>query len=85
LGVYPDITGLKIGNTQSAGKTTIVTSKREGKNLIALVLGADSILDRDLSAAKLLDIGYENLLSLVPVGVTEDMLKVKYSKWKFFD
>lgn len=83
IGVYPDVHGIKIGNTAQAGKTTLVYATRGGKQLAAVVLGAPGILERDLWAAKLLDIGYEQTLGLPPVHVTEDQLMAKYSTWQY--
>jgi D-alanyl-D-alanine carboxypeptidase len=85
LGVYPDAQGLKIGSTGDAGKTTIVTAKRGGKNMAAIVLGAPRIIERDLWAAQLLDIGYERTLGLKPVNVTEEQLRAKYKTWKYWN
>lgn len=85
IGVYPDTYGLKIGSTQKAGKTTIVTSEREGKRLMAVVLGAPTILTRDLWAAELLDIGYRAMLDLPPVAVGPTRLKEKYASWKMWN
>lgn len=85
IGVYPDAYGLKIGSTQKAGKTTIVTSEREGKRLMAVVLGAPTILTRDLWAAELLDIGYRAMLDLPPVAVGPTRLKEKYASWKMWN
>jgi D-alanyl-D-alanine carboxypeptidase len=85
LGVYPEAHGLKIGNTGDAGKTTIVTAKRGGKTLAAIVLGAPRIIERDLWAAQLLDLGYERTLGLPPVKVTEEQLRAKYQTWKYWN
>lgn len=84
LGVYPGVSGFKIGNTKKAGYTTIVVSERGGRKLIAVVLGAPGVLERDLWAAELLDLGFNKLVRLPPVGVTEDMLKQKYASWQYF-
>lgn len=84
IGVYPDTIGMKIGNTGSAGKTTMVVSNREGKKILAVVLGAPDIISRDKWAAELLDYGYQQTLGLSPVKVTEEMLREKYSTWEYF-
>ena len=85
LDVYPDVHGVKIGNTAAAQKTTIVYSTRGGKKLVAVVLGAPDITKRDLWAAKLLDIGYQQTLGLPPVNVTEEQLAAKYSTWHYWN
>lgn len=85
LGVYPDAQGLKIGNTDDAGKTTIVTATRGGKKMAAIVLGAPRIIERDLWAAELLDLGYERTLGLPPINVTEEQLRAKYNTWHYWN
>ncbi len=85
IGVYPNAQGVKIGNTDDAGKTTIVTATRGGKRMAAIVLGAPRILERDLWAAQLLDLGYQRTLGLKPVHVTEEQLGKKYSTWKYWN
>ncbi len=85
LGVYPGVSGVKIGNTDDAGKTTAVVSERGGVKLIAILLGAPGVLERDLWTAQLLDFGFENNYGLVPVKVTEEQLTEKYATWKYFN
>lgn len=85
LGVYPGISGIKIGNTDDGGYCTIVISERAGKRLIAVILGTPGVLQRDLGAAKLLDQGFSQLAGLSPVNVTEEQLKTKYATWKYFE
>lgn len=84
LGVYPGVFGVKTGNTGQADHTTIVASKRAGRNLLTVVLGAPGVLERDLWAAQLLDAGFEKLAGLPPVQITENQLRAKYSSWKYF-
>lgn len=84
LGVYPNVLGVKIGNTNQAGSTIIVLSEREGKKILVVVLGAPGVLERDLWAAQLLDFGFEKAYGLSPVNVTEEELNAKYSTWQYF-
>jgi serine-type D-Ala-D-Ala carboxypeptidase (penicillin-binding protein 5/6) len=81
IDVYPDTIGMKIGNTDAAGMTTVVVSNRGGKKLLAVVLGAPGILKRDLWASQLLDLGYKNTLGLASIEVTEKQLREKYATW----
>lgn len=81
IGVYPNVYGVKIGNTGDAGRTTIVVSEREGKHVMAVVLGADTVMDRDLSAAMLLDEAFKQKFNLSPVEITEEALLTKYESW----
>jgi serine-type D-Ala-D-Ala carboxypeptidase (penicillin-binding protein 5/6) len=83
LGVYPGAYGLKIGNTGKAQKTTVVSARREGKNILVVLLGAPGVLERDLWAGKLLDLGFENF-NLPNAEVTEEQLRKKYSTWRYF-
>lgn len=85
VGVYPGTKGLKIGYTDDARHTTIVTSTRENKTIMSVVLGAPTGLERDLWAAQLLDYGFQKTAGLEPINVTESQLKEKYSTWKFFE
>lgn len=85
LGVYPGASGVKIGNTGKAGYTTIVASEREGKKLLAVLLGAPGVLERDLWTAELLDLGFNKTLGLSPVNITEEMMKEKYGSWQYFE
>lgn len=81
LGVYPQVFGVKIGNTGDAGKTTIVASSRGDKKLVTVVLGATDIWERDIWASQLLDYGYQKLLDLPPVEVSRAQLRQKYLSW----
>lgn len=83
IGVYPGATGLKIGNTDMAGKTTVVTAEREGKRLVAVVLGAPGVLERDLWAAQLLDYSFAKL-GLQPAQITPNQLHDKYLTWRYW-
>ena len=84
MGVYPGVKGIKIGNTDKASYTTIVLSKREGKRILAVVLGAPGVKERDLWASQLLDLGFEKL-GISAVNITEAQLEAKYSSWKYWN
>lgn len=83
LDVYPNVFGVKIGNTYAAGKTTVVGAQREGKKLLAVVLGTPDIIARDLWTADLLDYGFEQIAGLPPVQVTEAQVREKYATWVY--
>ncbi|HZQ30086.1 MAG TPA: serine hydrolase [Patescibacteria group bacterium] len=85
LGVYPGVSGMKIGNTDDAGYTTVVVSEREGKKVIAVLLGATGVLERDLWTSEVLDSAFKKLGNLQPVQVTESDLRAKYSTWKYWN
>jgi len=81
MGVYPNISGVKIGNTGDAGKTTIVISEREEKKILVVLLGAPGLYERDIWASELLNLGFSETLGLEPIEVTEEMLQEKYDSW----
>lgn len=83
LGVYPGVEGMKIGNTDDAGYTTVVVARRDGHKLITVVLGAPGVVERDMWAAQALDEGFAKY-GLNPVNVTEAQLKAKYATWKYW-
>ena len=57
---YPGATGLKTGTTSKAGCCVSASAKRDGLELIAVVMGADNSRDRFSAAANLLDWGFAN-------------------------
>lgn len=57
---YSGITGLKTGTTGKAGCCVSASAKRDGMELIAVVLGADNSNDRFAGARNLLDWGFAN-------------------------
>ena len=80
LGVYPGITGLKIAYTEEAGYSTVVTAKRDGYSMVAIVSGADSYLERDLAAGDLLDAGFL-AVGLEPIKINKNQLNIHYKEW----
>lgn len=80
LGVYEGVDGVKIGNTGEAGHTTIVTSTREGKRFMVVLLGAPDRQARDMWAAELLNSAFLEY-GIKPFRVTWPMVKVRYTEW----
>ncbi len=85
LDVYPGVYGVKIGNTSSAGYTMIVGSKREGNDILVVLLGTSGILQRDLWASALLDDAYQTEFGLTPINITAAQLQKKYGTWKYYN
>lgn len=81
LGTYPGVNGLKIGYTEKAGHVTMVTASREGKNLLAVVVGAKSIEDREMAAATLLNYGFEKA-GVAPYPLASIDLVKRFDQWK---
>lgn len=80
LGVYPGVDGLKIAYTEEAGYSSIVTATRDGMNIVAIVSGTDSYLERDRAAADLLDAAFL-IKGLPPIRVSTLMLNKHYQVW----
>jgi D-alanyl-D-alanine carboxypeptidase (penicillin-binding protein 5/6) len=57
LWLDPDVGGMKTGTTQAAGNCVIATGRRDGRHLVAIVLGAPH--EPFSAAASLLDYGFE--------------------------
>lgn len=55
IGTFPGATGLKTGYTRAAGHTLIASAEREGRRLVAVVIGAAGTYD---VASALLDQGF---------------------------
>lgn len=85
INVYPNVMGVKIGNTDDAGHTSIVMAERKGKKLLAVILGAPGVLERDLWISNLLDYGFEITLGLPRIFITEEQLFAKYNTWQYFN
>lgn len=81
LGTYPGVNGLKIGYTEAAGYSTIVTAERDGKKLMAVVIGANSIEDREKAAATLLNYGFEKY-GIAAYPVNQLNLTKRFNDWK---
>lgn len=57
---YNGTTGLKTGTTSGSGYCLSATAERDGLELVAVVMGADTTADRFEGAKKLLDFGFAN-------------------------
>ncbi len=80
INTYPGANGVKIGNTGDAGHTTVASASRNGKNIIAVVLGAEGILQRDMAASELLNVGFQ-AVGISPFPMTEDILRTRIKDW----
>jgi D-alanyl-D-alanine carboxypeptidase (penicillin-binding protein 5/6) len=63
----PDATGLKTGTYGAAGYNVTATARRDGLELIAVVMGSANSNERFASAAKLLEQGFADYQLLAPV------------------
>ncbi len=63
---YNGCTGLKTGFTSKAGYCLSATASREGMELVAVVMGAESSQDRFAACKQLLDYGFANYAIIRP-------------------
>ena len=63
---YPGATGLKTGFTAGAGYCLSATAEREGLELIAVVMGAETSAARNASCKALLDYGFATYALVTP-------------------
>ncbi len=61
LGAVPGVDGLKTGFTSASGFNLAASANRNGKRLIAVVLGGGSVASRDNHMEDLLDTGFDVL------------------------
>ncbi len=80
---YPGITGLKTGTTGDAGSCITATAQRDGLDLIAVVLGADSTDHRFQDAAALLDYGFAGWQSVQPESPALEPVPVRKGMEEF--
>lgn len=63
LNMMPGADGIKTGYTQAAGFTLAASAVRDGKRLIAVVLGGPSTMARDQNVRALLEAGFDVMKS----------------------
>ena len=80
---YRGITGLKTGSTSKAGFCISATAKRNDLHLIAVIMGADSSDNRNISVAKLLDFGFANYGAYVDNSITPEKIRIYGGKSDF--
>ena len=77
LGRYPGADGMKTGFICASGFNLVASATRDGKRLIAVVLGAPSSAARALKAAQLLERGFNSSRGLTwlmpPLGTVETL------------
>lgn len=82
---YKGANGLKTGSTSGAGCCISATAKRDGMQLIAVVMGANNSKDRFSAASELLNYGFSNyaVTSFGEKGAEVCDVPVKNGKGKF--
>ncbi len=74
---YRGCTGLKTGYTSSAGHCLSASACRDGMELIAVVLGAESSQERFESCKQMLDYGFANYALVTPESPVDPKVPVK--------
>ena len=77
---YSGATGLKTGFTSRAGYCLSATALREGMELIAVVMGADTSANRNAACKQLLDYGFANFALISPELTEVEDVPVKLGK-----
>ena len=61
---YTGADGVKTGHTKAAGYCLVASAERQGRRLIAVVMGAKSVRVRERESVKLLNYGFQNFVNL---------------------
>ena len=77
---YQGATGLKTGFTSGAGYCLSATAERDGMELIAVVMGADTSQNRNAACKQLLDYGFANFAVVTPELSEAEPVQVKLGK-----
>ncbi len=77
---YQGATGLKTGFTSGAGYCLSATAERDGMELIAVVMGADTSANRNAACKSLLDYGFANFAVVSPELTEAEPVEVKLGK-----
>ena len=77
---YQGATGLKTGFTSGAGYCLSATALRDGMELIAVVMGADTSTNRNNACKQLLDYGFANFAVIIPELTEPEPVSVKMGK-----
>ncbi len=79
---YQGATGLKTGFTSGAGYCLSATAMRDGMELIAVVMGADTSTNRNNACKQLLDYGFANFAVITPELPEAEPVSVKLGREK---
>lgn len=77
LGVLNGVVGVKTGFTNGAGRCLVTETKRNDKDIITIVLGADTKKDRTRDSIKLIEYTFSNFKN---VNIKEKTLE-EFEKW----
>ena len=78
LGNLEGINGVKTGFTNGANRCLVTSVSRNGMNVIAVVLGADTKKDRTRDSVEIIEYAYKNYT----IYNLEELIKENYEDWK---
>lgn len=81
LANYPGCCGIKTGFTNAAGYCLAAAAERDGRRMLAVVLGGAEPGDRFIAAARLLDYGFD-LVAGQPLTGSPVSWREHLSRWK---
>lgn len=71
------VDGLKTGHTSSAGYSLITTAERDGRRLLSVVIGTESIAARERANQALLDWGYANFVAREVAAADDEIVSLR--------
>lgn len=71
------VDGLKTGHTSSAGYSLITTAQRDGRRLLSVVIGTESIAARERANQALLDWGYANFVAREVADAGDEIVSLR--------
>jgi len=77
---YPGATGLKTGFTSGAGYCLSASAQREGMELVAVVMGAETAAGRNAACKQLLDYGFASYALITPDLTEAETVPVRLGK-----
>lgn len=78
LGSLEGVNGVKTGFTNGANRCLVTSVSRNGMNVIAVVLGADTKKDRTRDSVEIIEYAYKNYT----IYNLEELIKDNYEDWK---
>ena len=78
LGNLEGVNGVKTGFTNGANRCLVTSVSRNGMNIIAVVLGADTKKDRTRDSVEIIEYAYKNYT----IYDLEELIKENYEDWK---
>ncbi len=78
LGSISGVYGVKTGFTNGAGRCLVTACKRDGLDIITVIIGADTTKQRTADSIKLINYAYENF-EIVNI---KEIIENKFNQWK---